>query len=66
MEPFILLHYAGMPSVTFLLYFFFFILYFDENTSKILQDFGKYCFFSKFITTVEPRYKEFGYNKTLL
>ena len=36
-----------MPSVTFLQYF---VLFFDENTSKILQDIRKYCFFSKFIT----------------
>ena len=39
---------AEMPSVTFLQYV---VLFFGENTSKILQDFGKYCFFSKFITT---------------
>ena len=33
-------------------YFFGSILYcFDENTSKILQDLGKYCFFLKFIIT---------------
>ena len=37
-----------MPSVTFLQYF---VLFFEENTLKILQDLGKYCFFSKFITT---------------
>ena len=37
-----------MPSVTFLQYF---VLFFDENTSKILQDIEKYSFFSKFITT---------------
>ena len=33
---------SEMPSVTFLQYF---VLFFDENTSKILQDLGKYCFF---------------------
>ena len=38
-----------MPSVTFLQYF---VLLFDENTSKIQQDLGKYCFFLlKFTTT---------------
>ena len=37
-----------MPSVTFLQYF---ILFYDENTSTILQDLGKYCVFLKFITT---------------
>ena len=40
---------AEMPSVTFLQYF---VLFFGENTSKILQDLGKYCFFSKFIMYV--------------
>ena len=39
---------AEMPSVTFLQYF---VLFFDENTSKILQDLGKYYFFLKFIAT---------------
>ena len=37
-----------MPSITFLQYF---VLFFDENTVEILQDLGKYCFFSKFIAT---------------
>ena len=39
---------AEMPSVPFLQYS---VLFFDENTSKILQNLGKYCFFSQFITT---------------
>ena len=43
-----LLHPTEMPSVTFLQYF---VLFFDENTSKIVQDLGKYCVFLKFITT---------------
>ena len=30
-----------MPSVIFLQYF---VLFLDEDTSKILQDLGKYCF----------------------
>ena len=34
--------HTEMPSVTFLQYF---VLFYDENTSKILQDLGKYCFF---------------------
>ena len=37
-----------MPSVTSLQYF---VLFFYANTSKILQDLGKYCFPSKFVTT---------------
>ena len=45
---YIVIHEAEMPSVTFLQYF---VLFFDENTSKILQDLGKYCFLSKFIIT---------------
>ena len=40
---------AEMPSVTLLQYFVLF--FFNENTSKILQDLGKYCFFFNLVST---------------
>ena len=50
-----------MPSVTFLQYF---VLFFDENTctSKILQDFGKKCFFFNFVSTQCHVYCTMGEN----
>ena len=39
----------------------------DHEVSMVTQNFYKYSIFIySFITTVEPRYKEVGYNKTLL
>ena len=34
-----------------LLFLQYFVLFFYENTSKILQDLGKYCFFFNFVST---------------